>query len=308
MIKRFLKIGILTTTLTALFSFISFAATIPVGNIDWTDNGGIYYRSDYALGLPSTWHWLNVEENNGKLACYYMDENGSIVRNTVTPDGYTVDNFGRWTVDGVVQTKEISIPYTKPELNREIYDANGLAYAVNDIMTMHPDESMAKYGATVKSRLSLDSADSESFQIMYDNGIHASLSTRPDGVLGYLGSHSCYVGGVSHAKSYFAYAPDTYSPASFHLSEAVKYYSALGYKHVPLTADIQNGEFYTINDIYPNEPPTEIGIVIDNYVVKFNYRHATTASNLTEILGLPISIWAKDTRIKFDLPYAAETN
>ena len=29
--------------------------------------------------------------------------------NYTTPDGYTVDEMGRWTVDGVVQTKEVEI-------------------------------------------------------------------------------------------------------------------------------------------------------------------------------------------------------
>lgn len=30
---------------------------------------------------------------------------GMLLRNTVTPDGYTVDHTGAWTVDGQVQTR-----------------------------------------------------------------------------------------------------------------------------------------------------------------------------------------------------------
>ena len=32
--------------------------------------------------------------------CYYYDQNGNYLTNTTTPDGYTVDELGRWTVNG----------------------------------------------------------------------------------------------------------------------------------------------------------------------------------------------------------------
>ena len=32
--------------------------------------------------------------------CYYYDQNGNYLTNTTTPDGYTVDKLGRWTVNG----------------------------------------------------------------------------------------------------------------------------------------------------------------------------------------------------------------
>ena len=38
--------------------------------------------------------------------CYYFDVNGYMAENTVI-DGYTVDVNGAWTVNGVVQTKQV---------------------------------------------------------------------------------------------------------------------------------------------------------------------------------------------------------
>lgn len=64
--------------------------------------------------------WLWIEGN-----CYYFSNktlhddvipnySGSVLfKNGTTPDGYTVDDQGRWTVDGVVQTNN----YSKEQLN-----------------------------------------------------------------------------------------------------------------------------------------------------------------------------------------------
>ena len=59
-----------------------------------------YLGSRWASGrkkeLP-TWGWINGY-------CYYFkDQNANIQKGGVTPDGYTVDEEGRWIVDGVLQ-------------------------------------------------------------------------------------------------------------------------------------------------------------------------------------------------------------
>lgn len=43
------------------------------------------------------WVWVNG------YCYYYLDKNSNKATNCVTPDGYTVDEEGRWTVDGVPQ-------------------------------------------------------------------------------------------------------------------------------------------------------------------------------------------------------------
>lgn len=60
-----------------------------------TDAYGRKYRQqDYSLATG--WKWIDEYS-------YYFDQNGYVVTNTVTPDGYTVDMAGIWTVDGVRQ-------------------------------------------------------------------------------------------------------------------------------------------------------------------------------------------------------------
>jgi hypothetical protein len=71
-------------------------------------DGNLYYLnpvSDGTLGgMVTGWRWIN-----GK--CYYFQEKsdgtkGALVKDTVTPDGYIVNQLGEWMIDGVVQKKE----------------------------------------------------------------------------------------------------------------------------------------------------------------------------------------------------------
>ena len=50
------------------------------------------------------WQWLD-QNQDGISECYYYDDNGTMLTNTTTPDGYTVDSNGAWVVNGVVQTQ-----------------------------------------------------------------------------------------------------------------------------------------------------------------------------------------------------------
>ena len=82
-------------------------------NSGWfTDKDGqTYYLHDVhdnGFGYMYTgWHWIG-----GK--CYYFNPvsgtnglmKGVLFKNTTTPDGYTVDATGAWTVNGVVQTQQ----------------------------------------------------------------------------------------------------------------------------------------------------------------------------------------------------------
>ena len=51
----------------------------------------------------NTWQW-NDGNGDGVSESYYFNENGYMLANTVTPDNYTVNADGAWTVNGVVQT------------------------------------------------------------------------------------------------------------------------------------------------------------------------------------------------------------
>lgn len=50
------------------------------------------------------WQWQDVN-GDGISECYYYDDNGTMLTNTTTPDGYTVDSNGAWVVNGAVQTQ-----------------------------------------------------------------------------------------------------------------------------------------------------------------------------------------------------------
>lgn len=53
--------------------------------------------------FSNCWQWLDGNQD-GTAECYCFDSNGYIYTDTTTPDGYTVNAEGAWTVDGVVQT------------------------------------------------------------------------------------------------------------------------------------------------------------------------------------------------------------
>ena len=62
----------------------------------FTDSYGDRWASGRKKQLPG-WTWVNG------YCYYYTDQNLNIQKGGVTPDGYTVDEEGRWIVDGVPQ-------------------------------------------------------------------------------------------------------------------------------------------------------------------------------------------------------------
>ena len=66
-------------------------------NAWWYDLGnGKYYMS--------SWQWIDGN-HDGIAECYCFDENGWMFENTITPDWFTVNENGAWTVDNIVQAK-----------------------------------------------------------------------------------------------------------------------------------------------------------------------------------------------------------
>ena len=70
-------------------------------NAWWYDLGnGKYYMS--------SWQWIDGN-HDGIAECYCFDENGWMFENTITPDMFTVNENGAWTVDNIVQTKSANL-------------------------------------------------------------------------------------------------------------------------------------------------------------------------------------------------------
>lgn len=81
----------------ALVASLSFSTMTAFA--DWKQEGNTWkYQNSDGKYTTSTWQWIN-----GKSYCF--DSNGNMYANTTTPDGYTVNADGAWTVNGVVQTK-----------------------------------------------------------------------------------------------------------------------------------------------------------------------------------------------------------
>jgi hypothetical protein len=73
----------------------------------WKQNTtGWWWQYDNGSYPISSWQWL--DGNGDEIAeCYYFDNNGYMYSNRITPDNFTVDSNGCWTVNGVVQTKVV---------------------------------------------------------------------------------------------------------------------------------------------------------------------------------------------------------
>lgn len=79
----------------------------------YTDEAGdTYYlhdKSDNTLGHMYTgWHW--IFDSDGKYRCYYFETEsngfrGRLYKNTITPDGYKVNEKGQWVTERGVITK-----------------------------------------------------------------------------------------------------------------------------------------------------------------------------------------------------------
>ena len=143
MIKR----KILTTV-----AAVSVAAMMTVGvfAVGWQHNmTGWWYGTNEA---NTTWHancWQWIDGNNDGIAeCYYFDQNGYMLASTTTPDGFTVNADGAWTVDGVVQTKIVGAQNTvtaSDTYSTSEYDNNGISLAALDMLGRTRAEN-AKYG------------------------------------------------------------------------------------------------------------------------------------------------------------------
>lgn len=89
-------------TAAVLAATLALASVIPayaaVTRTRSTDDGRTLYYTDNGDNIEyPCWIWVDGY-------CYYYQNAKNILKNTTTPDGYTVDAEGRWVIDGTVQT------------------------------------------------------------------------------------------------------------------------------------------------------------------------------------------------------------
>ena len=99
--KKKYMTAVASAVLSLSMSMTSFAA--------WHDNGyGWWYDKGDSTYPKSMWQWID-SDGDGTAECYCFNNMGYRYENTTTPDGYTVNRNGAWTVDGIVQTKSIAL-------------------------------------------------------------------------------------------------------------------------------------------------------------------------------------------------------
>lgn len=96
--KKKLSFAIATIVTTAALSTTAFAGS-------WqSDQRGFWWQNDDGSYPVSSWQWLDGNQD-GIAECYYFDENGYMLADTKTPDGYQVNANGAWVLNGYVQTQ-----------------------------------------------------------------------------------------------------------------------------------------------------------------------------------------------------------
>ena len=106
--------------LLALTAGLSVLSAIPAFASGWQkDTVGWWYgtNENNTTWYNSGWQWVDGN-NDGIAESYYFNSNGYIAVNT-TVDGYTVNNDGAWTVNGIVQTKQVSLTDTKTSTSQK---------------------------------------------------------------------------------------------------------------------------------------------------------------------------------------------
>ena len=68
------------------------------------DSVGWWYDNGNGTWPANGWHWIDGN-HDGISECYYFNESGYILTNTITPDFYFVNGDGAWVQDGIVQVK-----------------------------------------------------------------------------------------------------------------------------------------------------------------------------------------------------------
>lgn len=87
--------------MSAMMSMTAFAA---MGS--WQQDGtGWWWQRSGGSYPTNQWVWIDGN-SDGTAECYYFGPDGYMYADTTTPDGYTVNADGAWTVDGAVQKQQ----------------------------------------------------------------------------------------------------------------------------------------------------------------------------------------------------------
>lgn len=164
-------------TLTAAAAVV-FGMSITAFAGQWrSDALGWWWQNDNGSFPVSCWQWIDGN-NDGLAECYYFNENGYCLLNTMTSDGYFVNESGAWIIDGIVQiqwlnaTVNNSIPQDNSAYVNadETIEYNGHTYhRIDEDITWHEAkefcENMGGHLATITSK-----EEQEAIESLIKNG------------------------------------------------------------------------------------------------------------------------------------------
>lgn len=118
--KKLKKVFWVAATISMAMTSTSFAA--------WKNGTGEnqdkwLYDNGNGAYVHNSWQWIDGN-NDGVAECYYFDENGWLLTNTTTPDGYTVNEAGAWVMNGSIQTSSVNVSAASISENDFIVSGN----------------------------------------------------------------------------------------------------------------------------------------------------------------------------------------
>lgn len=109
-----------------------------------SDANGWWWQNEDGSYPSNGWQWIDGN-GDGVSESYYFGPDGYMYANTTTPDGYTVNVDGAWTVNGVVQTQTTQPAQTTNTDVMTGYNADGISNAAIDMLN-HTQAENTKYG------------------------------------------------------------------------------------------------------------------------------------------------------------------
>lgn len=92
---------------------------------DWQETeSGLKWQNEDGSHPINEWKWID-RNGDGMAECYYFNENGDLLVNTITPAGCQVNAEGAWVVDGVVQTQAETNTVQQATGDTEMVDSKG---------------------------------------------------------------------------------------------------------------------------------------------------------------------------------------
>ena len=94
-------------------------------------NGRWWYQMDGGKYPVNGWMWIDGDRN-GIAECYYFDQDGWLLTDTTTPDGYQVNADGQWITYG-----QIRRVYSTAATREAVRTANDKTYRPREAARNH---------------------------------------------------------------------------------------------------------------------------------------------------------------------------